>query len=184
MLGSFTVPSSAPAHKRAAGQKRKAAILVAAALALAAIVVALVALTQCSRQDDDMEPNVIVGTMEGYSDEEIAAMLAKQVDEGMIAFSLNTAMYFESPTAQTSVKFENPPNNAKLTKLRLVRDDTGEQIYETGYLAPGSYVDDAAFDVQLEPGTYTCTGYVSSYHQETKRYLGEAACTVTVTVAG
>lgn len=165
--------------------KRKRTLLIAAVVLLAlAVALCAFALQQCSRADDEMEPNVIVGTMEGYSDEEIAAMLAQKVDEGMIAFSLNTHMHLEEPGAQASIKFENPPNNAKLTKLSLVRDDTGEQIYETGYVAPGSYVDADAFDVRLEPGEYACTGYISSYSQDEKKYLGEAACTVIVTVQG
>lgn len=165
--------------------RRKAVVVLLVAAVLLAVLAVAVSLAKCSAPaEDGMEPNVIVGAMDGYSDEEIDAMLAKQVDKGMIAFSLNTSMHFESPSAQTAVKFENPPNNAKLTKLKLVRDDTSEQIYETGYLVPGSYVDADTFDVELDPGEYACTGYVSSYDQETKRYLGEAACAVKVTVAG
>lgn len=175
-----------PKVKPAIPHKKRTALIAAAAVVIVLLAVALFALQQCSTSvdDGDMEPNVVVGTMEGYTDEEIAAMLAKQVDEGMIAFSLNTHMYLESPDAQASIKFENPANNAKLTKLKLVRDDTGETLYETGYLAPGSYVDAAAFDVQLAPGEYACTGYISSYSQDEKKYLGEAACTVVVTVNG
>lgn len=174
-------------HEReldAAPRRRIGFVVAAALISVALLAVAFLAFRQCSAppEEDGMEPNVIVGTMENYTDEEIAAMLAQKVDEGMIAFSLNTHLYLESPDAQASVKFENPANNAKLTKLRLVRDDTGEQLYETGYLAPGSYVDVDALDVRLEPGEYACTGYVSSYSQETRKYLGEAACTVIVTV--
>lgn len=168
---------------REVSPRRRIAFAVAAVAAVALLLAAFFAFKQCSAVGEDgMEPNVVVGTMEGYSDEEIAAMLQQKVDDGMIAFSLNTNMYVESPGAQTAVKFENPANNAKLTKLRLVRDDTGEQIYETGYLAPGSYVDSAEFDAVLDSGEYACTGYISSYNQETKQYLGEAACAVTVTV--
>lgn len=163
--------------------RRRVGVVVAIVVLVVVAAVAFVALRQCSTvEEDDMEPNVIVGTMENYTDEEIAAMLAKKVDEGMIAFSLNTHIYLESSGAQASIKFENPANNAKLTKLRLVRDDTGETLYETGYLAPGSYVDADVFDVRLAPGEYECTGYVSSYSQDEKKYLGEAACTVSVTV--
>ena len=170
-------------ERREASPRRRIAFAVAAVAAVALLLAAFFAFKQCSAVGEDgMEPNVVVGTMEGYSDEEIAAMLKQKVDEGMIAFSLNTNMHLESPSAEAAVKFENPTNNAKLTKLKLVRDDTGEQIYGTGFLAPGSYVDSAAFDVALDPGTYACTGYISSYNQETKQYLGEAACAVTVTV--
>lgn len=171
------------AHASVGKPGRKTAIVLLAAAVLLAALAAAIAFTQCSAPaDDGMEPNVIVGTMEGYSDEEIKAMLAQRVDEGMIAFSLNTAMLVEGPGAQTSIKFENPPNNAKLTKLSLVLDETGEQVYGTGFLAPGSYVDTDALDVQLEPGSHACTAYISSYDLETKKYLGEAACAVAVTV--
>lgn len=179
-----SAPTSTPAP--ASGRGRKALLVSAALLALTAIVLVALALAlpQCSREDDGMEPNVVVGTMDGYTDEEIAEMLRKKVDEGMIAFSLNTRMFLESPGAEATVKFENPPNNAKLTKLKLVRDDTGETVYETGFLEPGSYVDRSAFDVEMEPGEHACTGYISSYSLDERKYLGEAACTVIVTVQG
>ena len=179
MTGSHAETSKASAGKRG----RKAAMLLLAAAALLAALAVAATFAKCSAPaDDGMEPNVVVGTMEGYSDEELAAMLAKKVDEGMIAFSLNTSMLVEGLGSQTSIKFENPPNNAKLTKLELVLDETGERIYQTGYLAPGSYVDADELDVQLPAGVHTCTAYISSYDQETKKYLGEAACAVTVTV--
>ncbi len=165
-----------------AAPRRRAALAAAAVLVAVLLLAAFFGFRQCSAVDDGMEPNVVVGSMEGYTDEEIAEMLKQKIDEGMIAFSLNTSMYLASPGAQVAVKFENPANNAKLTKLKLVRDDTGEQLYETGLLAPGSYVDSASFDAELEPGEYACTGYIESYDQETRKYLGEAACAVTVTV--
>lgn len=171
-------------HKREDAPNRRIALVVAAVAIIIALAAAVLAFQQCSRQDDGMEPNVVVGSMEGYTDEEIAEMLKKKVDEGMISFSLNTHLYLDGPDAQASIKFENPANNAKLTKLRLVRDDTGEQIYETGFLEPGSYVDADQLDARLGPGEYACTGYITSYEQGTKRFLGEAACTVHVTVMG
>ena len=64
----------------------------------------------------------------------------------------------------------------------MVLDETGEQVYQTGYLAPGSYVDADTLDVELPVGTHACTAYIRSYDQETKKYLGEAACVVTITV--
>lgn len=165
-------------------RKRRTRRLAAAAAAIALVAAALIAgLSQCSAlQDGGMEPNVIVGTMEGYTDEEIAAMLADKVDEGMIAFSLNTEIILDGPDDEAKVKFQNPPNNAKLTKLRIVRDDDGSTVYETGYVAPGTYVDAARLDAKLDPGTYACTARITSYREDDRKYLGEAACALTVTV--
>lgn len=135
-----------------------------------------------SVSDEGMEPNVVVGSLEGYTDEELAALLADRVEEGMIAFSLNTQMVLDGPDGRAQVLFENPANNAKLLRLVLVRDDTGQQLYATGYVAPGSYVDEAAFEVPLEPGAYSCTATITSYREDTKKLIGEVAAEVTVTV--
>lgn len=132
--------------------------------------------------DDEMEPNVVVGPMGDYSQEELEAMLAERVDEGMIAFSLNTQMFLEGPDAEAPILFENPANNAKLLKLEITRDDTGETVYSTGYLAPGSYVDGDKLDARLDPGSYTCTALIRSYRQDTKKLLGQAAAEVTISV--
>lgn len=132
--------------------------------------------------DDGMEPNVVVGSMGDYSKDELEAMLAEKVDEGMIAFGLNTQIYLDGPDAEAPILFENPANNAKLLKLEITRDDTGEVVYETGYLAPGSYVDRDRLDVQLDAGSYTCTALIRSYQQDTKKPLGQAAAEVIISV--
>lgn len=158
----------------------------AALLALGLLLVALAAAWYflAPPADDGMEPNVVVGPMGGYSKEELEAMLAERVDEGMIAFSLNTQVVLPEPDAEAPILFENPANNGKLLKLAIVRDDTGETVYATGFLAPGSYVEDDGLDVRLDPGTYRCTATVSSYREDTKRLLGQAAAEVTITVQG
>lgn len=159
-----------------------------AGIALALLFVAAVAFAAVwyvgSREvpTEEMEPNVIVGSMENLSEAELAAKLAERVDEGMIAFSINTYIVMDSPTSQAKVKFENPANNAKLTKLEIVRDDTGETIYSTGLVVPGSYVNADMLDVELAPGKYACTATISSYAQDTKKYLGKAAAALTIHV--
>lgn len=154
-------------------------------LLLAALLAALAAgglwLWQNGRAEEGMEPNVIVGPMDGWTDADRQA-LQDQVDEGMIAFSINTQVVLEGPDAQAPVLFENPSNNAKLLKLELTRDDTGELLYATGFLAPGTYVPKDGLDVRLEPGTYACTALVKSYREDTKQFIGQAAAEVAVTV--
>lgn len=163
-----------------AGRRRRwPAVLLALGLLLAALALAWHFL---GAPDDGMEPNVVVGPMGDYSREELEAMLAQKVDEGMIAFSLNTQMHLEAPDAEAPILFENPANNAKLLKLEITRDDTGETVYETGYLAPGSYVERDRLDVRLDPGSYTCTALITSYRQDTKKPLGQAAAEVTISV--
>ena len=170
------------AGSRNDGQQRKRrwpAVLLVLGLLLVALAGAWYFL---GAPDDGMEPNVVVGPMGDYSKDELEAMLAERVDEGMIAFSLNTQVVLPEPGAQAPILFENPANNGKLLTLALVRDDTGETVYSTGFLAPGSYVENDELDVRLDPGTYRCTATIASYREDTKKPLGQAAAEVTITV--
>lgn len=168
-----------PAEK---ARRRRWPLAVLALGLLLLVAAAGLALWQGLRPDDGMEPNVVVGPMGDYSPEELEAMLKDKVDAGMIAFSINAQVVMEGPDAQAPLLFENPGNNAKLLKMRLVRDDTGEAVYETGFLAPGSYVGKDELDVRLAPGTYTCTATVSAYREDTRAPLGQAAAAVVLTV--
>lgn len=179
----FDIAAPAPAEPSAEKVRRRRWPPALLALGLLLLVAAAgLALWQGLRPDDGMEPNVVVGPMGDYTDEEIEAMLKDKVDAGMIAFSINAQVVLESPDAQAPLLFENPGNNAKLLRMRLVRDDTGEAVYETGLLAPGSYVGKDKLDVRLAPGTYTCTATVSAYREDTRAPLGEAAAEVVLTV--
>lgn len=151
-------------------------------LVMGALLLAAAGALWLAQPDDGMEPNVIVGPMGDYTDEEIEAMLKDKVDAGMIAFSINAQVVMENPDVQAPLLFENPSNNAKLLKLELVRDDTGQAVYSTGFLAPGTYVGEDKLDVRLEPGIYTCTATVSAYREDTRAPLGDAAAEVVVTV--
>lgn len=172
-------------HAPLAEAGRKRARFLPFALLLAALLAALAAgglwLWQIEGADEDMEPNVVVGPMDGWTDADRQA-LQDQVDEGMIAFSINTQVMLESPDAQAPILFENPANNAKLLKLELTRDDTGELLYATGFLVPGTYVPEDKLDMQLGQGTYACTALVKSYREDTKQFIGQVAAEVTVTV--
>lgn len=164
-------------------KKKKRRIWILLLLLLALLFAGLAAYTLYLNQPaDDMEPNVIVGPMEDMTDEEIQAMLNNKLAEGMMGFAINATIGFENADAKGKIKFENPGNNAKLLKLEIKRDDNGQTIYSTGYLAPGSYVDEDELDVKLDPGTYTCTARISSYKEDTKAYIGEAAAAVTIVI--
>lgn len=170
-------------EQQAASRKRRALPLVLLLLAaMAALAAGGAWLWQHQGiQDDGMEANVVVGPMDGWTDADAQALQDK-VDEGMIAFSVNTQVVIEGPDAKAPILFENPANNAKLLKLELTRDDTGETVYATGYLAPGTYVPEDELNVRLEPGAYACTALIESYREDTKEFIGQVAAEVTVTV--
>ncbi|PNV66861.1 hypothetical protein [Enteroscipio rubneri] len=154
-----------------------------AALAALLLAVAL-ACAWCAlhdRPDEDMESNIVVGALFGEEDSEKDR---RALDEGMIGFSVNTRMAFETPSSEGAVMFENPAGNAKYTRLRLVRDDTGEEVYATGLLQPGTYVEKDALDAMVPTGEYDCTALVEAYRTDDKSYIGTVAAGVKVKVGG
>ncbi len=129
-----------------------------------------------------MEPNAVVGMMPGKSPEQIQEELDRKVAENMIAFSINAKPVFPSGKGKGNILFENPASNEKLTRMELCRDDTGEVIYETGLMEPGSYVPEDTLDMELPAGEYACTAYIYAYRQSDESFIGKVAAGVTVMI--
>ena len=73
----------------------------------------------------------IEGGWDNLSPEEIAEKLNEKVAEGMINISMNTAPYFENGTSEGNVMIVNESINNYPQQVELIRNDTGEQIYQS-----------------------------------------------------
>ena len=165
-----------PSARQRARRLRRIIVLVVLVMAV------LFSLAWCAfheQPDADMESNIVVGAMLGQED---AQDKQRALDEGMIGFSVNTRMKFDTPSADGAIMFENPAGNAKYTKLKLVRDDTDEEIYSTGLLQPGTYVETDTLDAMVPTGEYACTALVEAYRTNDKSYIGTVAAAVKVKV--
>ncbi|MFR7743312.1 MAG: hypothetical protein ACLU3I_08505 [Acutalibacteraceae bacterium] len=105
------------------------------------------------------DDSAIEGGWDNLSPEEIAEKLNEKVAEGMINISTNTAPYFEDGAADGNLMIVNESINNYPQKVQIVRNDTGEQIYESGAIAVGSKIERAKLDTTLPAGTYECTAY-------------------------
>lgn len=132
--------------------------------------------------NDRMEPNAVVGSMPGKTEEQIQAELNQKVKDSEVAFSINAAPVFETGTSKGNLLFENPTSNKKLTRIEIYRDDTNELIYKSGLLQPGSYIPEAKLKVDLEPGEYVCTAYIYAYKLKDESFVGKVAAGLTITV--
>ena len=72
------------------------------------------------------------GGWDNLSPEEIAEKLNEKVAEGMINISANTAPIFEDGASEGNLMLVNESINNYPQKVQIVRNDTGEQIYESG----------------------------------------------------
>lgn len=132
--------------------------------------------------NDRLEPNAVVGTMPGKTKEQIEAELTQKVSETEVAFSINANPVFESDTGRGNLLFENPKSNKKLTRVEVIRDDTGEMLYKSGLLEPGSYIPEVSLLEKLEAGSYTCTATIYAYKLSDESFIGKVAAGITLTV--
>ena len=124
----------------------------------------------------------IEGGWDNLSPEEIAEKLNAKVAEGMINISMNTAPYFEDGAADGNLMIVNESINNYPQKVQIVRNDTGEQIYESGAIAVGSKIERAKLDAALPAGTYECTAYFHNLDPETGEIIGTAGAIINITI--
>ena len=99
------------------------------------------------------DDSAVEGGWDNLSPEEIAEKLNEKVAEGMINISMNTAPYFENGTAEGNVMIVNEDINLYPQQVEFIRNDTGEQIYQSKAIPVGSKIERAALDVELPAGT-------------------------------
>ena len=124
----------------------------------------------------------IEGGWDNLSPEEIAEKLNEKVAEGMINISMNTAPYFENGTSEGNVMIVNESINNYPQQVEFIRNDTGEQIYQSNAIPVGSKIERAALDVELPAGTYECTAMFHNLDPETGDIIGTAGAIITITI--
>lgn len=134
---------------------------VLAAVAIGAIIFIIVTLRSPMTKEEARakagivyDSSAIEGGWDQMTPEEIEARLNEKVAEGMINISANTAPIFEDGSSEGNLMLVNESINNYPQKVQIVRNDTGEQIYESGAIAVGSKIERARLDVVL-PAVHT-----------------------------
>ena len=128
------------------------------------------------------DSSAVEGGWDNLSPEEIAEKLNEKVAEGMINISMNTAPYFENGKAEGNVMIVNESINNYPQQVEFIRNDTGEQIYQSKAIPVGSKIERAALDVELPAGTYECTAMFHNLAPETGDIIGTAGAIITITI--
>ena len=162
---------------------------VLAAVAIGAIIFIIVTLrSPMTKEEARAKAGIIYdssateGGWDNLSPEEIAEKLNEKVAEGMINISMNTAPYFENGKAEGNVMIVNESINNYPQQVEFIRNDTGEQIYQSKAIAVGSKIERAVLDVELPSGTYECTAYFHNLDPETGDIIGTAGAISTITI--
>ena len=128
------------------------------------------------------DSSAVEGGWDNLSPEEIAEKLNEKVAEGMINISMNTAPYFENGKAEGNVMIVNELINNYPQKVQIVRNDTGEQIYQSKAIPVGSKIERAALDVELPAGTYECTAMFHNLDPVSGEIIGTAGAIINITI--
>lgn len=130
----------------------------------------------------ELADNATIGILPGVDIAQRQAELQQQLDESMVAFSINTNPVFETGGSEGNLMLENPANNAKLLVVEIYMDDTQELIYKSKAIPVGAYIENARLDKVLEPGQYAATAYFMAYREDDHSYIGQAGAAISITV--
>lgn len=174
--------ASAPARKGSPAVRRRKALL--ATLAVLALIAAVLLLIRAFVPGADgwLDPAAEQGRYEGWDEQAVRDDLSRQVEEGMMAVSVSSSIVFEDGTSEGEARIENVPGNRVDQKVVLTLDDTGEVLYESGALAPGTHVQRIRLERDLESGDYAATVVFTGYDRETHEKRGSAGVQVTLHV--
>lgn len=163
---------------------KKRALTIAGILLLIAVTVVICYFLFRKQQEPDplYDDNATIGILPGIDIDERRKELQDMLDRSVIAFSINTSPVFLNGTSEGNLLIENPGNNAKLLQVRILIDDTEEEVYASKYIKPGSYIEKVKLDKVLEKGTYPSTAYFSAYDENTTEYIGQTGAQITISV--
>lgn len=117
------------------------------------------------------------GAEPGLSDEEIRALLQKQVDDSTISFSISSDPVFKGKKA--FIVMANPRYNAYDIDYVITVD--GKEIIRTAKISPNQYIEEVELKEALPKGTYTGEALITGYNKETGEKVGETIVEVTIT---
>ena len=117
------------------------------------------------------------GAEPGLSEEEIKALLQKQVDDSTISFSISSDPVFKGKKA--FIVMANPRYNAY--DIDYVITVNGKEIIRTAKIAPNQYIEEVELKEALPKGTHTGEALVTGYNRETGEEVGKTIVEVTIT---
>lgn len=117
------------------------------------------------------------GAEPGLSEEEIKALLQRQVDESSISFSVSSDPIFKGKKA--FIVMANPRYNAYDIDYVITVD--GKEIIRTDKIAPNQYIEEVELKEALPKGTYTGEALVTGYNRETGEEVGKTVVELNIT---
>ena len=164
-------------------KKNKVKIIIIILLVISILAVGIYFVYNKSKSTDSEDGSAISGYVladgaePGLSEEEIKALLQKQVDESSISFSISSDPVFKGKKA--FIVMANPRYNAYDIDYVITVD--GKEIIRTAKIAPNQYIEEVELKEALPKGTHTGEALVTGYNRETGEEVGKTIVEVTIT---
>ena len=84
--------------------------------------------------------------------------------------------------AEGNLRIENVPNNPYYMTVKITRDDTGEEVYQSKGSTQEQCIENANLSVELPKGEYPGTAVFTAVDPKTYEELGTAAARITIHV--
>lgn len=123
-----------------------------------------------------------LGDLSTMSDAEIQAQIDDLVEKSMFNISIASQVNFANGTSPGELKIQNPGNNSMLMQVQILRDDTGDVIYESGVIEPNHHVESDVLAVDLPAGSYDCAAVFYALDPQTEARVGQATAEITINV--
>lgn len=177
-------PSDKDSQPREHKRKRHTRRLIAVACLCAALILVLVGISIGGRAPLESkltrDPNVRVGSLTGAG-----ADLDKIVDEGMVSFSINTDPIFSDGKAPGNLTIENlAANNNRFIVTINLKGQGGREVYRSGTIDPGQYIEQAPLSADLPQGDYPAVAVFQTYRLSDNAPLGQVAAELELHVEG
>ena len=117
------------------------------------------------------------GAEPGLSEDEIRALLQKQVDESSISFSISSDPVFKGKKA--FIVMANPRYNAYDIDYVITVD--GKEIIRTSKIAPNQYIEEVDLKEALPKGNYIGEALITGYNKETGEEVGKTIVELNIT---
>lgn len=122
------------------------------------------------------------GNLPGKTEDEIIEDLNRIVKKGMFNISITPEIKFYDGESKGPAMIENIAANHYNMQVSIILDETGEEIYSSGAIKPGQFIEKIFLSKDLEKGSYSATAVFTALEQETMKDAGRASAIISINI--
>lgn len=129
------------------------------------------------------ESEMLGGRLAGKTPVEMQEILDETVEKGQVLIGISAAPVFEYNGKNGRIGIENDERNQYSFQVTITEDDTGDELYKSGLIDPGYYVEFIELEKSLPAGDYPATAVFTTYSpQETDDAIAQVTAKITIHV--